>query len=116
MKRGIGLLALGLLAYETARASERLVDSRLAWASGVLALTFSANTWFAASGMEVVPLAWPLMRCARRAAEWHEGDRERPWELLLLAFAAPAMRPEGALGSLFIASALLRETGTKRGL
>ena len=114
---GFGFLALGLLAYETARAAERIVAPRLAWFSGVLVLAFSANTWFAASGMEVVPLGWLLMRCARRAAEWHEGERERPWELLLLAFAAPAMRPEGALGSALIASALLlREQGMKRGL
>jgi hypothetical protein len=114
---GFGFLALGLLAYETARAAERLVNARIAWFSGVLVLAFSANTWFAASGMEVVPLAWLLMRCARRAAQWHEGDRRRLWELLLLAFLAPAMRPEGAIGSLLIASALLwRETGARRGL
>ena len=113
---GFGFLALGLLAWETARAAERLIDPRLAWFSGVLVLAFSANTWFAASGMEVVPLAWLLMRCARRAAEWHEGDATRPGELLVLALAAPAMRPEGALGSLFIASALLRQAGPKRGL
>jgi len=114
---GFGFLGLGLLAYETARAAERIIDPRCAWFCGVLTLTFSANTWFAASGMEVVPFAWLLMRSARRAAEWHEGDRERSWELLLLAFAAPAMRPEGALGSLFIASALLLcESGAKRAL
>jgi hypothetical protein len=114
---GFGFLALGLLAHETARAAERLVDVRVAWFSGVLVLAFSANTWFAASGMEVVPLAWLLMRCARRAAEWHEGDRRRLWELLLLALLAPAMRPEGALGSVLIASALFwRETRARRGL
>jgi hypothetical protein len=103
---GFGFIALGLLAFETARAAEGLCSERVAWLAGVLVLTFSANTWFAASGMEVVPLAWLLMRCARRAAEWLEGDRQRFWELLLLALAAPLMRPEGALGSALIACAL----------
>ncbi len=112
---GYGFLALGLLAYETARAAERVTDPRVAWLAGVLVLTFSANTWFAASGMEVVPLAWLLMRSARRAAEWLEGDRHGLWELLLLAFVAPAMRPEGALASLLIASSLfLGERGARR--
>ncbi|HEY3664866.1 MAG TPA: hypothetical protein VGL19_02655, partial [Polyangiaceae bacterium] len=101
-----GFLALGLLAHEAARAAERVTSDRIAWLAGVLVLAFSANTWFAASGMEVVPLAWLLTRCVRRAAEWLEGERERYAELLVLAFLAPAMRPEGALGSLIVASVL----------
>ncbi|MEO8904359.1 MAG: hypothetical protein ABI488_18495 [Polyangiaceae bacterium] len=112
---GFGFVALGLLAYETARAAERVTSQRVAWLAGVLVLSFSANTWFAASGMEVVPLAWLLTRCARRAAEWLEGDRRRLWELLLLAALTPAMRPEGALGAALIALALLcGERGKKR--
>ena len=103
---GVGFVALGLLGYETARAAERVVSERIAWLAGVLVLAFSANAWFAASGMEVVPLGWLLMRCARRAAEWLEGDRRRPGELLVLAALAPAMRPEGALGAALIAIAL----------
>ena len=114
---GFGFLALGLLAYESARAAERLISPGAAWLSGVLVLAFSANTWFAASGMEVVPLAWLLLRCARRTAERYEGQAVEAWELLLLAFAAPAMRPEGALGSLLIASALFScERGARRAL
>ena len=113
---GFGFLALGLLAYETARASERVTSQRIAWLSGVLTLCFSANTWFAASGMEVVPLAWLLMRSARRAADWLEGDRERLWELLLLSFLGPMMRPEGALASVMIAGALLLGAGRGRAL
>ncbi|HEY4105190.1 MAG TPA: hypothetical protein VGM44_14930 [Polyangiaceae bacterium] len=113
---GFGFLALGLLAYETARASEHVIDERLAWFSGVLVLAFSANTWFAASGMEVVPLGFLLMRSARRSAEWFEGDRARPWELLLLAFLSPLLRPEGALASVLIAVTLaLCERGAKKG-
>ena len=103
---GLAFVALGLLGYETARAAERVASERIAWLAGFLVLGFSANTWFAASGMEVVPLAWLLTRCARRSAEWLEGDHNRLWELLLLAALAPAMRPEGALGSLLIATAL----------
>jgi hypothetical protein len=111
---GLGFLALGLLAYETARAAEGVVSSHVAWLAGALTLAFSANTWFAASGMEVVPLAWLLMRCARRAAEWCEGQQTRFWELLLLALFTPMMRPEGALGSVLIASALCFGAGGKR--
>ena len=111
---GLGFVALGLLAYETARAAEGLVSPRVAWLAGVLTLAFSANTWFAASGMEVVPLAWLLMRCARRAAEWFEGDHGRLGELMLLALLAPLMRPEGALGSALLASALCLGGGRKR--
>ena len=102
----LGFGALGLLAYETARAAEGVVSPRVAWLAGALTLAFSANTWFAASGMEVLPLAWLLMRCARRAAEWLEGERARFWELILLALLTPLMRPEGVLGSVLIAAAL----------
>jgi hypothetical protein len=113
---GFGFFALGLLAFETARAAERLTSQRVAWLSGVLTLSFSANTWFAASGMEVVPLAWLLMRSARRCAEWLEGDRERLWEVLLLALCAPLMRPEGVLASAMIAYALFVSGGSRRWL
>jgi hypothetical protein len=110
----LGFGALGLLSYETTRAAEGIVSPRVAWFAGALTLAFSANTWFAASGMEVVPLAWLLMRCARRAAEWLEGEQERFWELLVLALVTPLMRPEGALGSVLIASALGFGSAQKR--
>ena len=73
----------------------------------MLALRCCANRGLAAGGVEVVPRAWLLTRCARRAAEWLEGNRRRPWELFLLAALTPAMRPEGALGAALIALALL---------
>jgi hypothetical protein len=59
--------------------------------------------------MEVVPLAWVLMRSARRAAEWWEAGapRGRPTELLVLAVLAPLLRPEGAVASVSIAATLL---------
>ena len=95
-----GFLALGLLAYETARAAEGIIVPRLAWVAGVLALAFSANTWFAASGMEVVPLglsAHALLRGAPPSGSKVNGRASG--SCLLLALLAPAMRPEGALGS-----------------
>ncbi len=113
---GLGFLALGLLAFETARAAEPLTSERVGWLAGLLTLCFSANTWFAASGMEVVPLAWLLMRGTRRAAEWLEGDREHFRELLVLSLLGPLMRPEGALASLLIACALLFGGGSRRWL
>jgi hypothetical protein len=112
----LGYLSLALLAYETTRAAEGVTSPQVAWLAGVLTLTFSANTWFAFSGMEVVPLGWLLMRCARRSAEWLEGERVPLGELLLLALLAPAMRPEGALGSAFVAAALCWGGGNRRGL
>jgi len=114
---GFGFAALGLLAYEAARAAEELVEPELAWFAGVTVLAFSANTWFAASGMEVVPLAWLLLRATRRAAEWLEGDRSRVWELVALGLLGPALRPEGAVATLLIVFALgLRGTRGERGL
>jgi len=110
-----GFFALGLQAYEAAQAAQKLVSRELAWTAGLLVLAFSANTWFAGSGMEVVPLGYLLLRCARRAAEWCEGEHARLWELLLLAFLAPVLRPEGALGSVLIASALFAsERGARK--
>ncbi len=108
----LGFTALGLLAHEARRATEGLVRPGNAVGAGLLILCFSANTWFAASGMEVVPLAWLMLRGVRRAAEWCElsaDDDEigrRRLELVLLSAAAPLMRPEGALISMLIALAL----------
>ena len=115
---GNGLVALtwvlgfgGLFgqACETYLASRRFLSQPLAFAAGLLVLAFSANTWFAASAMEVVPLGFVLLRCARRSAEFLEGQRSeaRRRELLLLAYAAALLRPEGALGALCVGIALL---------
>jgi hypothetical protein len=95
-------------ACEVYLAGRRFMSQPLAFAAGLLVLSFSANTWFAASGMEVVPLGFVLLRCARRAAEFWEGQRSiaRTRELLLLAFAAAWLRPEGALGALCVTVAL----------
>ena len=114
---GRGLVALtwvlgfgGLFgqACETYLASRRFLSQPLAFSAGLLVLAFSANTWFAASSMEVVPLGFVLLRCARRSAEFLEGQRSRGRrnELLLLAYAAALLRPEGVIGALCAGVAL----------
>ncbi len=105
----LGWTALGLLGYETRRASERLVSDDGALAAELMVLSFGGYLWFASSGMEVVPLAWILMRTARRAAEWLEqpsGERAKPWELVAYAGLAPLVRPEGVLATLAVAATL----------
>src|SRR5688572_27794407 len=94
-------------AREVFLASRRFLDQPFAGAAGLLVLSFSANTWFAASAMEVVPLGFVLLRCARRAAEYMEGARSpaRAHELLALAAVAVLLRPEGALGALMAGAA-----------
>lgn len=110
----LGFVALGLLAAEARQATLRLAGPGSAAGAAVLVLAFGANAWFAASGMEVVPLAWLMLRSVRRAAEWCEGDADadaaglctRRRELVLLACLSPLMRPEGAWASLLIAITL----------
>jgi hypothetical protein len=113
---GFGFAALALLSYETGKLSRGLVRDATTVAAGALVLAFGGFTWFAASGMEVVPFAWLLTRTTRRAAEWVEaarGDAEAArWpspsyrELLVLAALCPLMRPEGVVGVAIVASAL----------
>ncbi|HYP87732.1 MAG TPA: hypothetical protein VEQ59_06255, partial [Polyangiaceae bacterium] len=107
------VLSFGALfgqASEVYLASRRFLSRPVAWAAGLLVLTFSANTWFAASAMEVVPLGYVLLRSARRAAEYWEGQDGvgRRRELVLLAFVAALLRPEGALVALAVAVVLAR--------
>jgi hypothetical protein len=102
----VALLALG---YETRRASERLLSSDGALAAELMVLTFGGYVWYATSGMEVVPLAWLLVRAARRAAEWAEAEpaaRPKPRELLVLACLGPLLRPEGVIATLSVAVTL----------
>jgi hypothetical protein len=112
----LGFASLALLAVETKRVADGLVDGKLAVAAGALVLAFGGYTWFAASGMEVVPFAFLLARSARRAAEWMEREpgatgedpatTRRFRELVALAVLTPLMRPEGAVATLFIAAVL----------
>ncbi len=112
-----GWVSLGLLGYETRRVAERLVSADGALAAELMVLCFGGHVWFAASGMEVVPLAFLLMRTARRAAELAEAPERRapPWELLALATLGPLLRPEGALAALMVAGTLgVRARGRKK--
>src|SRR5690349_8385866 len=70
------LLGFGALfgqACEVYLAGRRFMHWTFAFSAGCLVLCLSANTWFAASAMEVVPLGYVLLRSARRAAEYLEG-------------------------------------------
>lgn len=107
----LGYAALGLLAYEARRCAERLVGSGASLAAAGMVLVFGGHVWGAGSGMEVVPLAYLLVRSARRVSEFtelpaSERQRGRVIELVVLAALAPLMRPEGALASACIALAL----------
>ena len=115
----LGFASLFGQAREVFLASRRFLSWPFAFAAGLLVLTFSANTWFAASGMEVVPLGFLLLRAARRSAEYIEGARTRgrARELLGLAVASALLRPEGALAALMAGAALLigaRATGGRK--
>ncbi|HVR18904.1 MAG TPA: hypothetical protein VMS65_04395, partial [Polyangiaceae bacterium] len=110
-----GWAALLALGYETRRACERLLSDDGALAAELMVLTFGGYVWFASSGMEVVPLAWALLRAARRSAEWAEAEssgRPKPYELLALACLGPLLRPEGVIATLSVATTL---AGTTRG-
>jgi hypothetical protein len=111
----LGFGALFGQAAEVFLAARRFSSRPAAFAGGLLVLAFSANAWFAASAMEVVPLGYLLLRSARRAAEfWEEpGSVWRVRELVLLAVCASTLRPEGALGALCIGAAL---AGRRRAL
>jgi hypothetical protein len=106
----LGFGSLGLLANESYHLAKPLTSKWGALGSALMVLCFSAFTWCAASGMEVVPFAWVMARCARRASEWQEDPanrtRKRKWELVALAFAVALLRPEGALVALAIAGVL----------
>ncbi len=105
-----GFAALGLLAHETWHAARGLLSATAGAAATAMVLAFGGHVWCAASGMEVIPLAWLLLRTARRVAEHAEGRgparRAARGELVALAFLAPAMRPEGALASVLVAVTL----------
>ena len=106
----LGWSSLGLLAFDTWRAAQGLVSDDTAAAAAAMVLAFGGFAWFASSGMEVVPLAWVLVRTARRVAEWAEGTgpvTKLRIELCVLGALAPAVRPEGAIASLLVLVALI---------
>jgi hypothetical protein len=115
----LGWVALAALAHETRRLAEGITREDTAIAAAAMVLAFGGHAWFAASAMEVIPLAWLLMRAARRAAEWGEGSfgrsAARRRELVLLGLLAPLLRPEAALATLIAALTLAYfATGRRR--
>jgi hypothetical protein len=108
----LSFVALGLLTHETFLLAQRLAGTPCAVGAASMVLSLSAFTWCAASGMEILPFAFCLARAARRASEWAEsepsrGDRPSLAELVVLAFAAPLLRPEGAVAAGMIGVTLI---------
>ncbi len=112
----LGFVSLGFLGHETRRICDRLLSRDGGLAAEGMVYAFGGFLWFAASGMEVVPLAFVLARSVRRAAEWLEAGETRgsPRELIVLAFVGPLLRPEGALATLFVAVTLAFTLAGKR--
>jgi len=109
----LGTLFHAALTVETARVANRLAGRAAAAGAAAMSVGSGAFAWFAWSGMETVALAWILLRAARKSAAWCDPDEEPKStggeaELIGLGLAAPLLRPEGALASLFTAAALLR--------
>ena len=107
----LSFASLGALAYEAWAITRRLAGDAAAIGAAAAVIVFPAFTWFAASGMEVVPFAWVLARAARRASEWVESAEDerstrQAWELAALAWAASFLRPEGAVASVALAGVL----------
>ncbi|MCU0691617.1 MAG: hypothetical protein MUF54_09460 [Polyangiaceae bacterium] len=108
-----GFAAHAGLTVEVYRLAEGLTGRRTAYAAACMTAVFGAFTWFAASGMETMGLAWVITRTARVAATWCEAadlqrTRRLRHELLVLACVGPLFRPEGVLTSLFALTALQR--------
>jgi len=114
-----GFLALWGLCRETRRLALYFIDATLARWLAWSPLAFAAHTWFAASGMEVMPFAWLLAHTCRKTLEFRARGLRASSEarsLLVLAALCPLMRPEGALLSLWVAAALWRKHDRAAGL
>jgi hypothetical protein len=108
----LGFAAHAALVVETYRLADKLTGRAVATGAAAMTALFGGFVWFAASGMETVPLAWILARTARVASEWCESAPEARTprvrnQLIALGVIAPLVRPEGALASAFAAAALL---------
>jgi hypothetical protein len=107
----LSFAALGGVAWEASRLTERLAGRTAATGAGAMTIGFGGFLWFAASGMEVMPFAWAIARAIRRASEWSEAPTDqrstgRAAELLALAWTATLFRPEGSVTALFVAATL----------
>lgn len=106
-----GFLALGALTVETYRLALPLVGRGASVGAAAMVPSFGGYVFGAASGMEVVPLAYVLACSARHCIEWAELPRaersaKRRRALIALAFIAPLLRPEGTLVSVLVATVL----------
>ncbi|MCA9632439.1 MAG: hypothetical protein KC766_32525 [Myxococcales bacterium] len=97
----LGWACCGLLAWETSRLTRGLLRPSIGLGAGLLVFCFSPHTWFSASGMEVLPLAWLLMRTARLCAEAWERRSAVGYlrGMLATSFCAAIIRPEGVLAA-----------------
>jgi hypothetical protein len=106
-----GWLFLGLLAVEVKRLAAPLVGDLGGVGAAGITLLFGGYTWFAASGMEVSPLAYTLALSARLGAAWAERPEERTPalrnRLLAVAILGPLVRPEGMVASALVLAVLL---------
>ncbi len=107
----LSFAALGGLAWESAKWTERLAGRAASLGAGAMTLAFGGFAWCATSGMEVVPFAWIIARASRLASEWSEAPAagrtpRRLTELLVLAWVAALFRPEGAVTALLLAATL----------
>lgn len=105
-----GWLFLALLAVEVKRLATPLVGDLGAVGASACTLAFGGYTWFAASGMEVTPLAYLLALSARLCAAWAEAPAGRSPRgraaLLAVAIVGPLVRPEGMVASIFVLGTL----------
>ena len=100
----LGFLAHAALVVEVWRLADRMTGKATATGAAAMTALFGAFTWFAASGMETIPLAWILARTARVASEWSETapaqrSSSSRWQLAALGAIAPLVRPEGMLAT-----------------
>lgn len=108
----LGFAAFGALLVEVHRLTDKLTGSAVAMSASAMCALFGGFIWFAASGMETIPLAWAFVRTARLASDWcespthHRSHRLRT-QILAFGLITPLLRPEGALASLIAATALL---------
>ena len=107
-----GFGALGGLAYESQKLTEKLTSRAMGWAAALSVLTFGGLVWCAASGMEVVPFAWAIARSLRLASEWsevapEERTRKRLRALALVTLTMALLRPEGQAYALLVALVVL---------
>jgi hypothetical protein len=105
----LGFASLWGLCRETRRLASYFVDETLARWVGALPVLFAGHAWFAASGMEVMPLAWLLSYSCRKSLEYR-GTSSQLRQLLLLCALCPLLRPEGALLSAWLAWVIWRTT------